>query len=125
MSNVRTLKQGDTVDKRVISEVATADAPTADPLVTNKGFNFQGATFLHLYAEFTGSTTAATVTPWYFSTIAGQWFEGDAIAFTASSLLALVQVEGEDRVFFVVDSITGVGTVKIWGGYNYSHQGSE
>jgi len=122
MTTVRTLKRGDTVDERVLLE---ASAVSPDPTANDAGINLQGAGYLHLYADFGGGITAATITPWYFSTIAGDWFEGDPINLTAASKFALVEVQGEERLFLVLDALTGAGTLKVWGGYSYDSPGRD
>lgn len=122
MSVVRTLKEGPKLNDRRIIDVNTGALPTADPSSPTEGFKVrhsEGATFLHLYAEFSVPITV-TVTVWYFSSIANQWFEGDQVAFGATSKLALVQTEGEEKYFFVVDSATGsTGQFQLWAGYSW------
>ncbi len=116
MSKVKTLHPGLTTSERKVVNAATA--ATADPISSDIGHNLQGADFLHVYAAFASGATAATVTPWYYSTISGLWYEGDAIPFTTASQFALVEIRGEERVFIVVDSVAGGGSVSIWLGWS-------
>ena len=128
MTIVRTLKEGVKVADRIILEIDDASTPSPDPILADKGFQVsgsRGATFLHVYVKFTGTVTAATVTPWFFSTIAGEWFEGNLLSFNLTTKIAIVQTEGEEVPFFVIDSISGAGNVQIWAGYSwgmYQHQ---
>jgi hypothetical protein len=123
MSTVTTLKAGDTAaDRRLI---AAAAAVTPDPTLATDGWSMQGGNYLHLYTELTAPATAAAITPWYYSEIAGQWFEGNQLTFTAADAFALIQVEGEARAFIVVDSLTGAGTVDVWGGWSWSYPGGD
>jgi hypothetical protein len=116
MTIVRTLKHGSTVTDRRLNTWSAA--PSADPVATDEGHHLQGADFLHLYVDL-GAATAATITPWYYSEIAGKWFEGDPIVFNAANQFALVQTSGEEKVFMVLDAITGAGPVQVWGGYSH------
>ena len=119
MTVIRSVKPGDTLAERVIIE--TTAAPTPDPTASDLGLFLNGADFIHVYTDglASGAITAATVTPWYFSDVAGRWYEGDPLNFTVTDQFGLCVIRGEDRVFFVVDSITGAGTLKIYAGYNY------
>ena len=123
MSAIRSIKPGDTLADRVILEVTDAEDPTPDPSATENGYHLNGADFLHVYTDgiSAGTITAATVTPWYYSKVAEKWFEGDPLNFTVSDQFALCITRGEEKVFFVVDSITGAGTLKLYAGYNHDH----
>lgn len=110
--------------KMKLMEIATGDIPTADPVADDKGWALQGAEYLHIYVEF-DTTTAVDITPWYYSSISGQWHEGTQISFSSSSTFALVRVSGEERVFFVMDSFTGAGVVHLWAGYSHVVPGRE
>lgn len=119
---VQNLKQhGDlssAANRAILSGVHGA-IPTADPAATEKGYALHAADNLHVYAEMTGGITALSVTPWFWSDIAGQWFEGAQINFTATSKMAHVAAKQEQKVFFVVDAVTGTGTWALWAGYSY------
>lgn len=118
------LKTGSSVAERVILQATDAQDPTADPTVVTQGHNLQNADFVHIYAELGGTITAAQVTPWYWSNSAGQWFEGDPISFSATTKFALEEVRSEDRLFLVIDSITGTGTLRLWADYSYEGRDS-
>ena len=114
MSTARTLRSGPEVeDRKIIDSLAENDDPSAD----NDGYSFQGAQFLHIWVELESGATDCDVTPWYWSDIAGQWYEGDQLNFDQTTLFALIQVQGESRVYLRLDAVTG-GTVSVWGGYS-------
>lgn len=127
MTAARTVKSGLTADERAVLIISNAAVPNTDPNVDEVGFHLQGAEHLHVYAEFGGAVTAASVTPWYWSDIAEQWYEGVQISFTAApgGRFSLVAVQGENRVFFVADSVTGAGTLKLWACYSFSEPGRD
>lgn len=120
MSLVRTLRSGDTPDGRTV--LSSSVAPTPAPTIADSGFHLQGADFLHAYSDLGGSGSARIV-PWYFSSIAQGWFEGDPIDFTPAIGFALVEVRGEERVFFRMNTKGGSGTVRIWAGYSFENRG--
>lgn len=117
MSIPQSLRAGSTVDKRLIFEIDTA--PSADPTPSDLGWSISGADWLHVYFELTGGANVASVTPWYWSSIAGQWFEGDTLSITSSDKFGLLEIRGEEKVFFVVDSIGGPGGVKCWAAISF------
>lgn len=131
MTRIRSIKQGLAPADRAVLD-ATA-APTADPTVTEQGYDLLGGDFLHVYFDLdalVGGTpfTAATVTPWFRSRIAGatgaeQWFEGDSLSVTTADRFATIEMRGDDAIFFVVDSFTGgPATLRIWAGVSYPGQ---
>lgn len=116
MTFVNTLKDGATSDARRIIVGATSNAA---PIATDEGFNVQGAQFLHIYVQFNAGATSCQITPWYWSDIAVQWFAGEALTFTSAPevRLALVQVQGEHRVYLRLDSVAG-GNIHAWAGWS-------
>lgn len=120
MSTVRSLKVGNAASDRRVSTTAVGAVPTTAPVpgTPRQGLNLNGGDFLHIYAAFSGGANAATVTPWYYSSIAGLWFKGDSIAFTATQLFALIEVRGEEQVYFTVD-VLNAGTIDLWAGYSF------
>lgn len=122
MTMVRSLKDGKTATERRLEHVVNTDTfPTSTPTLADQGVHLRGADFLHIYAVMTG-ITGATVTPYYWSDIAGVWFADDAIALTSTVLLALVEVRGETRLKLVINSVTGTGSLDLWAGYSYEGQ---
>lgn len=115
----KSLQPGSTAaSRRVLKDVTVALAPA--PAATAEGFHFQGGDWMHVYIAYKTGATAATVVPWYFSEIAELWFQGDAIAFTATDKMAVVEVKGEHKLFFQVTSITGGGgTIDLWAGFSF------
>jgi hypothetical protein len=120
MTGVLSLKPGATAVARAVVDEPHTAVPTADPTLPSEGESLADVNFLHVYAEFPASITALVVTPWYFSSIMDQWFEGNQLAFDVTTKIALIQIEREDRVFFVLDSATGTGQIRIWGGKSFS-----
>ena len=119
MSTVRSVITADDAADRIVLSVNDADDPSPDPGVTELGRGIYGADFLHIYVDL-GGATSASITPWYYSEIAEQWFEGTQIVFTpGTGLFALVETRGEAKVFFVVDVIAGTGDVDIYAGYSF------
>lgn len=124
MSKVRSVRDG--VDANARRVVAGATAATAAPAATENGYSLQGAKWLHVYARLNSGATAVAVTPWYWSSIAGAWFEGVQISLSAATVLfATVETRGEERVFIQVDSVTGGGNVDVWAGYSHDEPGRE
>lgn len=116
---VRSLKKGETVADRVIVSATNASAPTPDP-TGRDGWGLNGADYLHVYTTIDAAgPTAATVTPWFYSSIAGKWFEGDPLNFTLTDRFALVEIRGEEKVHLVIDSVTGANDLDVWGGYSF------
>ena len=128
MSRIRSIKEGPTPAVRAVLD---ATSPTPDPTGTDLGGDLRGGDFLHVFFDLdalVGGTpfTAATVTPWFRSLIAGatgaeKWFEGDPLSVTTADQFAIVETRGLIAVFFVVDSLTGgPATLRIWAGFSYS-----
>lgn len=116
MSIATTLQPGPDSDaRRVIANQSSTPAPTSGV----EGHHFQGGQFLHVYVEFLGGATQALITPWYWSEIAQQWFAGNQLTFTAAPdvRFALVQAQGEHRVYLRLDSVTG-GTINAWAAFS-------
>lgn len=120
----RSLKAGATAADRAIiyQRLQSAGAMAAPTPSTVFGLNLQGADWLHVDVAFGGGMTAASVTPWYWSDAGSEWVAGDQLTFTASgpnAQTARVEVRGKNRVWFVVDSMTGAGvtTFTLWAGY--------
>ena len=116
MSGVLSLQSGTNRLERAVVDVPHTAVATADPTLPTDGDSLADANFLHIYAEFPATVTALGVTPWFFSSIANQWFEGNQLALNATTKIALVQIEREDRVAIVLDSVTGTGQIRIWAG---------
>lgn len=119
MTVARSVRDGDTADDRVVLTADHTDVPTADPVAADLGWNLQGGDWMHVYAELPGTMTGLDVTPWYYSTAAGQWFRGSPLSFGQADKIQLVEVRGEEKVFLVADGVTGTGTLKLWAGYSH------
>jgi len=115
MTKPSSVRSGETPDKRLILE--TTSAPTPDPTNADKGWSVDGSDYIHFYFELTGDATAATVTPWYWSEIAGQWFESNQLSVTSTNKFGTEEIRGVgNKVFLVVDSLTVTvsGGIKCW-----------
>lgn len=120
MTVLQSAKPGATAAERAI--ITAAAAPSADPGATENGYNIQGADHLHLYVEFGASATACTVTPWFWNKITEKWHEDAANiqSFSLTQKRRQIDVFGEEKLFLVLDTLTGAGSVTIWAGYSYS-----
>lgn len=105
----------------------STDTASANPLVTENGMHLQGAEYLHIYADLGGTLSSVDVSPWFWSDAAEQWFQGAQITFSfaADARFALVETQGENRVYFVVDDVVGAGTFKLWAGYSFTDPGRD
>lgn len=119
MSKIRSIRQGATAnDRRVVAgATATTTAPTA-PFNARLGDSLDGADYMSVYAVFGGSMTAAQVRPYFWNSIHEQWMPGSALAFDVATLalIATIQTQGEERVLFVIEGVTGAGTLDLWAG---------
>lgn len=104
-------------DRRVLTATDATD-PTADPTLATDGYDFRGSNWLHIYLAFPAGVTQVLLTPWFYNTAAGAWYESNQLTFNATTKFALLEQQREDRVFFVIDAITGVGTVDVWASGN-------
>lgn len=117
MSRAKSLRAGDTADKRKILSTSSA---TAAPTSSDAGWATDGADWVHIYAKFPAGVTQVNVTPWVWSEVAEDWFAGDPIIFNANNKSSLTENRGHgDRLYVQVTSISGVGTVEIWASRSY------
>lgn len=122
MTTARTIKDGATPTDRAIFSVTQAAVPTADPTAADAGLSLRGADWLHVYTSLDPTVTALSVTPWYRSAVTGEWHEGVQLSFSPALGRALVEVRGEDHVFFVLDAVTGTGSIRLWAAASYDGQ---
>lgn len=117
MSLAKSLRPGGSADKRTLLVTTTTNSA---PDSSNSGWATDGADWIHIYAEFPVGVTQVTITPWYYSEIAEQWFANDPVVFTATTKFALTELRGGgEKLYLQVTSITGAGTVSLWAGRSY------
>ncbi len=91
--------EGATANERKI--VPEVEAPSQS---FTGGYNLQGSQDLHVFVELTGGAVAAQATPYFYSAIAGRWFEGEPLMFDPDTQYHRVDAAGE-KVAFVVNSV--------------------
>lgn len=119
MSKIRSIRQGDSAaNRRVVAGATATTTPPAPTASSRQGDSLNGADYMSVYAQFGGSMTAAQVRPYFWNSVHERWLPGSALAFDSATLalIATIQTQGEERVQFVVESVTGSGTLDLWAG---------
>jgi hypothetical protein len=119
MSKVISVRDGvDANARRVVEAAAGTVAAPAAGAGPRIGFALDGADYMSIWARFNGSMTQAVVRPYYWNRIHELWVPGQSITFDTStlSLIAIIQVQGEHKVTFAIEGVTGAGSVDLWAG---------
>lgn len=109
---LRSLRAGKTPAECLLLDESAANSTPPGP--NDRGWPIGDNERVHVYIETTGTVTACTITPYYWSAVAQQWFAETPISFGANARFAQLNSGGEDIVIFRLTAVTGVGRVRLW-----------
>jgi len=121
--SLRNPRDDATKAERAVVRSLTGPSPSpSSPADPREGYHLQGADFMHVYVDLDGAT-GMSVTPWFYNDSTQIWHEDTSLTmvFTGSQTRFNLEVRGEERVFFAIDTLTGtpVTAALVFAGYSF------